>query len=109
MKTVLEAPVLMSTPALGLGSLREPGRLGGSTGCARHGHVSPATRVWESPVQPGVEPSTYRIAGSSFGHANLNPGAGQGEARQAAKSGDVLDEGRSLRCSLSAGKPRTWR
>jgi hypothetical protein len=108
-KTVLEAPVLNATPVFGLGSLREPGRLDVATGCARHGYVSPATRVWESPVQPGVKLSTYRITGSSFEHANLNPGAGHGEARQAAKSGDVLDEGRSLRCSLSAGEPRTWR
>src|SRR5262245_19277633 len=31
------------------------------------------------------------------------------EARQADKSGDVSDEGRSLHSSRSAGKPRTWR
>jgi hypothetical protein len=31
------------------------------------------------------------------------------EARQAAQSGDVSREGRSLRSSPSAGEPRTWR
>jgi hypothetical protein len=109
MKTVLEASVLTITPAFTLGLLREPGRLLLPTGCARYGHDVPATRFRGSPEQPGVEPSTYSIKGSSPEHVNLNPSARHREAWQAAKSGDVLDEGQSLRCSLSTGKPCTWR
>ena len=109
LKTVLETSVLMPTPVLGLGMLRESGRLIAATGCTRYGYVSPATRFWEGPGQPGAQSSAYRIVGSSPEHVNLNPSAGHCEARQAAKSGDVLDEGQSLRCSPSAGKPRTWR
>jgi hypothetical protein len=106
---MVEPSVLTETPALGLGPLREPGCQVVATGCTRHGYVSPATRFWEGPGQPGAESSAYRIAGSSPEHVNLNPSAGHREARQAAKSGVVLDEGQSLRCSPSAGKPRTWR
>ena len=58
---------------------------------------------------PGVKPTTYRTTGFSFEHGNLDPSAEPAKLRQAAKSGDVSDEGRSLRSSRSAGKPRTWR
>ena len=109
MKTVLEASVWKSAPTFGLGMLREPGCLQLTTGCARHGYASPVTRFWGKPVQSGVEPSTYSIVGSFFEHMNLNPSAGNREARQTAKSGHVLDEGRSLRCSPSTGEPCTWR
>jgi hypothetical protein len=108
-KTVLEASVLNLNSTLRLSVLREPGRLCIPTGCARYGYASSATRFWKRPVQPGVKPFTYSIRGSSFEHVNLNPSAGQREARQAAKSGDVLDEGQSLWCSLSTGEPCTWR
>jgi hypothetical protein len=108
-KTVLEAPVFKRPPTLRSGLLREPGCPTVVTGCARHGHASLATRFWGRSEQPGVEPSTYRTKGSFPEHVNLNPGAGNCDARQAAKSGDVLDEGQSLRCSLSTGKPCTWR
>src|SRR5277367_4725994 len=109
MKTEFEASVLTMAPTSWLGLLREPGRLCTTTGCTRHGYVSPATRVRGGPGQPGVYLSTYSITGSSLEHVNLNPSAWHREARQAAKSGDVLGEGRSFRCSLSTGKPCTWR
>src|SRR5215813_12523445 len=108
LKTVLEASVWIEAPSLGLGMLREPGCLELATGCARYGYVSSVSRFWRRSGQPGVKPSTYRTAGSSLEHVNLNPSAGRREARQAAKSGDVLDEGRSLRCNPSAGEPCTW-
>lgn len=60
-------------------------------------------------VLSGVKPTTYSIMGFSRKHGNLNPSARSSETWQAAKSSDVSDEGRSLRSSLSAGKPRTWR
>src|SRR4051812_41727104 len=99
MKTEIDASVLILAPASRLGLLREPGRLEAPTGCTRHGYVSSATRFWRRPGQPGVYLSTYSTAGSSPEHVNLNPSAWyrEGEARQAAKSGDVLDEGQSLR------------
>ena len=58
---------------------------------------------------PGVKPTTYSIKGSSRKHGNLNSSARSCEPWQAAKSSDVSNEGRSLRSSPSAGKPRTWR
>jgi hypothetical protein len=109
MKTVPEASVLTMAPAFALGLLCEPGRLFVTTGCAHYGHGSLITRFRESPGQPEVEPSTYSIAGSSPEHVNLNPSARSRETWQAAKSGDVLDGGQSLRCSPSTGEPCTWR
>jgi hypothetical protein len=105
LKAVIEASVRSCDPACGRGMLRELGYLPSMTECARFGRVSPIPRFWGRPGQPGVQPSTYRIARSSFEHENLNPSAGYREARRAAKSGDVLDEGRSLRSSRSTGKP----
>jgi len=105
LKAAFEASVRTGNPALGLGMLREPGCGPVATGCAHYGHVSPVTRFWERSGQPGVQPPTYRITGSSFEHENLNPSAGYREARRAAKSGEVLDEGRSLRSSRSTGEP----
>jgi hypothetical protein len=109
MKTEFEASVLRVTPTIWLGLLCEPGRLYLTTGCTRYGYVSSVTRFWRRSGQPGVYLSTYSITGSSIEHMNLNPSAWHSEAKQAAKSGDVLDEGRSLRCSPSTGKPCTWR
>src|SRR5208283_550072 len=109
MKTAFESSVLNVTPAPGLGLLREPGCHVPATGYTRHGYASSATRVWERPEQSGVQSSTYRITGYSFEQVNLNPSVGQCEAQQAARFGAVLDEGRSLRCSLSMGNPCTWR
>src|SRR5262249_26071092 len=109
MKTEFEASVVTMASASGLGLLREPGRLCTTTGCTRHGYVSSVTRVRRAPGQPGVYLSTYSITGSSLEHVNLDPSAWYCEARQAAKSGDVLGEGRSLRCSPSTGEPCTWR
>lgn len=109
MKTVFEASVWKSTPTLGLGPLREPGRASVTDWVYPLWVRLFRYPILERPGQPGVEPSTYSIAGFSFEHMNLNPSAGYREARQTAKSGYVLDEGRSLRCSRSAGKPHTWR
>jgi hypothetical protein len=89
--------------------LRESGCFVAATGRTRLGYAPLVTRFWEGPGQPGAEPYTYRITGSSPEHVNLNPGARHREARQTAKSGHVLDEGQSLRCSPSTGKPCTWR
>jgi hypothetical protein len=47
--------------------------------------------------------------GSSFGTREPRFERRVCEARQAAKSSDVSNEGRSLRSSRGAGKPRTWR
>ena len=58
---------------------------------------------------PGVQLITYRTAGPLREHGNLEPSAEREDVRQAAKPGDVSVEGRSLRSSPSAGKPRTWR
>jgi hypothetical protein len=66
-------------------------------------------RIEGQPVQPGVEPNTYRTKGYSFEHVNLDLSAVPCEAQQAAEPGEVSDEGRSLRCSPSTGKPCTWR
>jgi hypothetical protein len=109
MKTELEASVMSVAPTSGWVGCASLVAIKRPTGCTRYGCVSSATRFWERSEQPGVNLSTYSIAGSFFEHVNLNPSAGRREARQAAKSGDVLDEGRSLRCSPSTGEPCTWR
>ena len=109
MKTVFEASVWRSAPATWLGLLREPGRTPITDWVCPSWARLHHNPILGRPVQPGVEPSTYSIAGFSFEHMNLNPSAGYSEARQTAKSGYVLDEGRSLRCSPSAGEPYTWR
>lgn len=79
------------------------------TGYAHYGYAVPPAPKRGTPVQPGVQPNTYRTKGCSFEHVNLDLSAASSEAQQAAESGDVSGEGRSLRCSPSTGKPCTWR
>ena len=86
-----------------------PGRCFRTTGCARDGHAAAMSRLGRRSALPGVQPSTYSTAGSSWEHGNPDPSAGPARFRQAARSGDVSDGGRSLRSSPSAGEPRTWR
>ena len=96
-------------PPVGRDCCLSPVALCVRTGYARYGHATPLIPSRGAPAQPGVEPNTYRTKGPPFEHVNLDLSVAPREAQQAAEPGDVSDEGRSLRCSPSTGKPCTWR
>lgn len=106
LKTVLDIPVWkkspkgsvdrarMVSPAVWVCSLRTRGRLASKRLAIRSTRDRAVHLKHHGFIQRTREPRFGRLAR---------------EAGQAAKPGDVPNEGRSSRSSPSAGKPRTWR
>jgi hypothetical protein len=80
-----------------------------TTGCVRHGctETLAPSRVSGLRCQGHSRPpKASRVCPLNMGTSIRAPGV---RTRQAARSSDDSDEGRSLRSSRSAGEPRTWR